>query len=690
MPPRRSRSVWPTARAVTPKQARPSFEDIVRERELLEEAVTRQAGIENLARQSAVAAPSATVSGALLLGPNLYRKLGGDVQHPSLPEGGSAGWTALEAAGLLPFGRPLRGVRAGVKGAKALLGGKAAEDVIAAGKAATPLGKAAKTQVPRPAGAEKIVGALPGARRLRRQQKALQSVERGKRVAKAAEAMKIGGREGRIAALRELKGELPKVQFGALKEMDQETVEELLTYVGQHQDLRFFEQVRTQGAILKMVDEGLLPTRSEQLLLERAFGPEVTAELLSSRGFWKQLKEHSLSLINVPRAMRASADLSGAFRQALVLGARHPVLWARAQPAGVKAAFSERYYQELMDEIAARPTYETMQKAKLRLTDLEKTSVFGREEQFQSNLAEKLPLIGRVVRGSGRAYTGMLNKFRADAFDNYLELAEHPYRSVLGKRMPGRNLEAPENAEALKNIARWVNHATGQGSIGQLEDSLVVLNATLFSPRLIMSRLQLLNPVFYATLDPFARKQALRGMAQLLGGISLTLWIAKMAGAEVGMDPRSSDFGKIKVGDTRVDIAGGFQQYLVAAARIVKGETVSSTTGEVKSLTETGFAKKSRWDIVGNLAENKLAPVPAYIVDALKGQNFAYDKFDPLKEAGRALLPLGLENAYEGYTVGGPAHGAASLLLGGIGFGTQTYKPNTPKKKRKSRSLWVP
>src|SRR3990167_4309108 len=30
MPPRKSRSVWPTARAVTAKQAKPSFEDLVR------------------------------------------------------------------------------------------------------------------------------------------------------------------------------------------------------------------------------------------------------------------------------------------------------------------------------------------------------------------------------------------------------------------------------------------------------------------------------------------------------------------------------------------------------------------------------------------------------------------------------------------------------------------------------------
>lgn len=645
-------------------------------------AVWNASGLEQIVRQNAEAAPSAWVSGMSLLGPNLYRMFGGDVRHPLLPERGSAGWAALEAAGLLPFGRPLRagvsGVKAGLKGLRALgKTSKAEETVVAAA---------------RPKAAEQIIESLPEAKSLRAQQDELQRVERAKRVAKAAAAMKVGGREGHIAALRELKGALPKVQFGALREMDQKSVETLFSYVGEHPDLLFFERVRTQGAMVKMIDEGLLPTKSEQLLLERAFGPDVTAQLMDSVGFWKKAKELGLSLINLPRAMRASADLSGFARQGLVLGARHPRMAAKGLVPMVKAAGSERYYQKLMAEIKARPTYETMRKSGLRLTDLE-ASVYGREEQFMSNLAEKIPLAGPVVRASGRAYVGYLNKFRADAFDNYLRMVEQPHRTILGRKRPGLDLADPKSARAVKDIARWVNHATGQGSIGQLEDSLVVLNAGFFSPRLIMSRLQLLNPAFYATLDPFARKQALQGMAQLLGGISLTLGIAKMAGAEVGMDPRSSDFGKIKVGDTRVDIAGGLQQYLVAAYRLIKGERVSSTTGEVRKL-EGGFGATSRADIAWNFVQNKFAPVPAFGNILLKDETFAGGKPDPLKEFGRMFLPLGLENAYEGYATEGPATAAASLLLGGVGFGVQTYAGKVSGKRnhillRAARDNWT-
>jgi hypothetical protein len=354
-----------------------------------------------------------------------------------------------------------------------------------------------------------------------------------------------------------------------------------------------------------------------------------------------------------------------------VLGARHPRMFAREWGTMLKSFKSEKAYEDVMDEIASRPSFETMQKAKLQLTDLENMTT--REEGFMSNLAEEIPGIGRGVRASGRAYTAFLNKFRADAFDNYMQIAEKQ----------GLDIEDPQ---VLKSIASWVNHATGRGSAKSVEGAMAPLNALFFSPRLIMSRVQLLNPAYYAKLDPFARKQALQGMGQLLGAVSLTLYMAKMMGAEVGLDPRSADFAKIKLGNTRIDIAGGFQQYLVNGWRVATGETVNSETGEVRQL-EGGFGKPSRYDIIGSFGENKLAPIPGYGVDWAKNENFAGDSFNPLKETARLFVPLGAENAYEGFKAS-PKAGVASLGLGSIGFGVQTYNMD-PKKaadqKKKAR-----
>jgi hypothetical protein len=525
--------------------------------------------------------------------------------------------------------------------------------------------------------AEKIIQSLPEAKKLRREQEVGYRAERAKRAAAAEEAMKAGGEGGYRAALAELKGELPKLKFGALEEFDQKAADQLFTHIQTSPSFRPFEKISAQSALRKVLD-GQVPTRSDMRLLSKAFGPDVTQQIADSVSFWQKAKNVGLSVINIPRSVMASGDLSAPFRQGIVLGARHPRMFAQEFRPMLKAFRSETAYEDVMGEIGARPTFEIMQKAKLALTDLEGLST--REDAFMSNYAEKIPAVGNLVRASGRAYVAFLNKFRADAFDSYLRIAESQ----------GVDVEDPR---VLKSIAAWVNHATGRGTIKGLEAAMPALTAAFFSPRLIASRLQLLNPLFYAKLDPFARKQAVRGAAQLLGGISLTLWIAELAGADIVKDPRNTDFGKIKVGDTRVDITGGHQSYVVNAYRIIKGEYVSSVTGKATPL-EGGFAKRSRADILSSFAQNKLAPVAAFGTNWLQGENFAGDDFDPLTEAGRSLLPLTGQGTYSGFREN-PGAGAAALALGGLGFGVQTYGPKEKQarkskpRKRTDRSVYV-
>lgn len=566
-----------------------------------------------------------------------------------------------------------RNVTAGMIGADIAFGLPWLRGGRAVAKGASLLDEVAETAPKATKEAAEIFGSLGKAKELRRQQEKLYSAERSKRAARAEQAMQVGGQEGYRAALSELKGELPKLKFGALEEFDQKAADELFTHVQQNTAFRPFEKIRTQTALRKVLD-GSVPTRGEIKMLERAFGPEVAAQIAESVPLWSKAKNAGLALINVPRSLMSSYDLSAPFRQGLVLAARHPRLFASEWRPMVKTLRSERAYEDVMDEIASRPTFKAMQNAKLQLSDLE--GLATREDYFMSNLAEQIPLVGRGVRASGRAYTAFLNKFRADAFDNYLRMAEKQ----------GLDIDDPV---LLKSISRWVNHATGRGSIKSLEGAMVPLTAAFFSPRLIASRLQLLNPAFYATLDPFARRQAMQGMTQLLGGISMTLWLAKLAGAEVVIDPRSSDFGKIKLGDTRIDIAGGLQQYLVYAARMITGETVSSTTGEVRKL-EGGFGKPSRADITWRFVSNKFAPVPAYAKQWAENENRDFEPFDPLRDAPSSLLPLGAQNAYEGFQEG-LGTGAASLGLGSIGFGVQTYRADSGKSpsSRASKSIYA-
>ena len=534
---------------------------------------------------------------------------------------------------------------------------------------------------PRPAGAEKIVATLPEAKKLRRKQEAGYRTERKKRAAAADDAMRVGGEEGYRAALAELKGELPKLKMGDnLKDFDQATADELFTHIQNTDAFRPFEKIRTQTALRKVLD-GQVPTKSEIRLLGQAFGPELAEQVTASVTKWRQAKNLGLSVINIPRSLQASIDLSAPFRQGLVLGAKNPRLFAREFGPMLKAFKSEGAYEDTMGVIAEMEHYPRMQKGKLALTDLE-GSAASREDYFNSPIAETLTGGKRSpVRMSGRAYTAFLNKFRADAFNHYLRMAEDAGHDI-------------DDELLLKSLATFINTATGRGSIKAFEPAMNTLTTVFFSPRLIASRLQFFNPGRYVKAGPIGENQHPFVLAQnrkaarnLLGGIGLTLALAEWAGADVVRDPRNSDFGKIKVGDTRIDITGGHQGYVVNAWRQYKGETVSSTTGEVKKL-EGGFGKRSRAAVEWDFAKNKLAPAARYVVGWQEDQNFDREPFDPVKEAYRSLVPIGVGGTVDAYKEGGPGLAALTGGLGGIGFGVLTYgaeeKGGSGEPRRKS------
>jgi hypothetical protein len=310
------------------------------------------------------------------------------------------------------------------------------------------------------------------------------------------------------------------------------------------------------------------------------------------------------------------------------------------------------------------------------MTDLE--NIATREEAFiGANYAERIPVAGRGVRASGRAYTLFLNKFRKDVYDMLIAQAGHA------------------DPVAGKAIADIINIATGRGRLGHFEEAIKIANAAFFSPRLIASRVELLmNPTLYVGTNAskkIARREARRGMRNLLITGGALLYLAdQIPGVDVGTDPRSSDFGRIRFGDTRIDIWGGLQPYVVAAYRIKSGEKKSSTTGEVSKVGGGAFNQYDNFlgrfvAVTGDLLQQKAAPVPAYFNSWRKEQTFEGEKFDPMVEAGKLFVPIGFESTYDTAQEHGPGPAAVGFGLNAFGIGVNTYGAGKPKKPSSGR-----
>lgn len=368
--------------------------------------------------------------------------------------------------------------------------------------------------------------------------------------------------------------------------------------------------------------------------------------------------EHAINIANVPRALMATFDLSAPLRQGFGMIGRKEFYKSLAPM--FKMAFSEKAFRNLQADIVTRETYDNMKKSGLRLTGLG-DKLTEREEAFMTTLLDKVP----GIRASERGYTGFLTKLRADAFDNLIRKAEFAGEDV----RPG--------SRASKEIASFINDFTGAGRVlNRMTDNsktVPILNATFFSPRLIASRVQMLNPAMYVNpkMSPTARRERWKGLIAMLGASSTALYLAKLNGANVETDPRSSDFGKFKIGDTRFDTTAGIGAYMTLLARIYSGQTKSTTTEIVNDLSPDAI-QGSRYDAFLKFFRNKLSPTASFVADAMAGENAIGEPFTVQKGLVDRAYPLIIQEVIDTYQEN-PSLATPVFLASLFGISASTY-----------------
>lgn len=383
------------------------------------------------------------------------------------------------------------------------------------------------------------------------------------------------------------------------------------------------------------------------------------------KSLWQEVRDAN-------RALLTSFDFSAAGRQG------KPLMMTKAYWTSFDDMFkswgSQRAYDNVIESINELPSfqrtqYQTVNKAGKTVTKTASLAeragldIGGKEETFKSNFAENL-IPG--VKRSERAYSAFLNKLRADHFNTMVNDARN------------MGLNPDKNDVVLKQIGSFINDATGRGGLGRLEQAAPILNEVFFAPRLMASRVNMykrwLNPKTYSNENPVVRKQALKSLLSTVG-FGLTVGeVARQAGAQVNNDPRSSDFRKAKIGNTRIDPFSGFQQYAVGAARLLSGETVSTSPkhyGREYDLTSGDFGMPTRASIVSQFAQNKLAPIPSLVWSWMEGKDWSGEPFEVKAAILDRTVPIVMQDLYELYQED------PNLLPLGIlpvfGEGLQTY-----------------
>ena len=405
--------------------------------------------------------------------------------------------------------------------------------------------------------------------------------------------------------------------------------------------------------------------------------------------------------LNLARAVMTSFDLSAVLRQGGFIAYGHPLRAAKSIGPSLKSFWSEANEHKVNTEIANRKNAPLYKKYGLQLTGIGAGPLTQIEEAYASRWLSKLPWWsgGGLVRGSGRAYVAFINKLRADTFD--------AMAASLARKA------TPSDAEG-KAIANYINVATGRGKAVGGEMAAQALNTVFFAPRLVASRFQLLagQPLYGGSAR--TRKLVAQEYARFAIGVSLVLGLAAFGfGADeddenekpmIGLDPRSSDFLKIQIGDTYIDPMAGLAQVSVLLSRLATGETVTGA-GAVKPLrTEytltdlrralgedieplklgkdgnLPYGSRDAASIIGSFLRTKLAPVPGAIINTLAGTDVIGNRMTPAEAGQELVVPMSFQNIADIMEDNGIPKGTAIEVLGLLGMGIQ-YRAETNADK---------
>jgi hypothetical protein len=215
-----------------------------------------------------------------------------------------------------------------------------------------------------------------------------------------------------------------------------------------------------------------------------------------------------------------------------------------------------------------------------------------------------------------------------------------------------------------ENIGAAINTVTGRGKVPILtskdDKQNRIINNLLFAPKWLASRIETLTDLRYVGNIGKMTPKGIRARAAVGNAMMLAVLVPlfKAIGwatddddertfwefLEQTFDPRSSDFGKIRVGTTRFDLTTGTAALLTLFSRVTTGKTV----------TLSGVAQEAkRGETIWNFAKGKGAPVLHTAAELITQTDyFGKDlKWDTAGEWAKNIMeftaPISISSAYE-------------------------------------------
>lgn len=361
------------------------------------------------------------------------------------------------------------------------------------------------------------------------------------------------------------------------------------------------------------------------------------------------------TIADTSMSLVGSVDNSFMGRQGLVVLQTHPsAWWTGAQNSFVdfaKTIKGENMGDALWSGIYSEPLYIN--------GELTRAGIFPKfEEAYPTSIPERIPILGRVFKASKVAFEGSALRMRIESYKILRNIAQK------------NGVEW--NTTQIEDVGKLVNSMTARGYSGEGDKSVRLV---MWAPKMLVADWNALTAHTLGTglKTSFARKQAAYNLIKIISSYAAIMLMAnaiKEGSAET--NPTSSDFGKIKIGDTRFGFTGSKGALVVLASRMATNSLKSTTTGKTKTLGE-GYKADTRLDVLVNFLTGKANPPARAIFDWAKGLNFDFEKPTVLSTLKQTTVPISIQNAID-LQDEASAQAVLGVILDTLGINTSTYK----------------
>jgi hypothetical protein len=413
------------------------------------------------------------------------------------------------------------------------------------------------------------------------------------------------------------------------------------------------EALRLMESLKKVYFEGGKFQKSDWKVAAKIFGPNTVSAMEAISTMEKPMAEGAFTQTNnYLRSMASAVDMSATLRQNKFT-ISHPKTFAKLLAVQAKILAKGLGAARILDKDMW--TSEIGQASLKHGIDRESFNPgAGFEhgsERFPSTDAGRVPGVAR----SQAAYTVAGNLARVLLFGE-IWLANKD--SMTDKQ--------------LNDIARIINIMTGRGSVKWLGEYAPVLNSMFFAPRNFTANVQVWTELFNPELSGVARKYLAFNLVKWIGiNAGVIGMLSMVPGVDVEPDPRSTDWGKVVIGNQHIDFWGGQLPLVRTVLRLATG-TRKTTGGQI--------VDAGRVETITRFLQNKLGPLPSFALDMMRGETSMGEKrslMDPdqiTKEAYEKLVPFFAQDIADAARLQG-WNTAPGLALSFLGASSQTYVP---------------